>query len=180
MPPTTPDNIPGLVLGKESLLRLLAGQPPLVEELVAPEAQVQPNGIDLTVREVALLGSSGQLGDSEAERRLSQAMPLTFDALGWVDLPPGTYLLTFNEIVNLPQDIMALGRTRSSLLRCGVALHTAVWDAGYSGRSQALLTIYNPYGFRLRHNARVLQLVFFRLTEPTPHPYQGIYQGENK
>ena len=73
---------------------------------------------------------------------------------------------------------MALGRPRSSLLRCGVTVNTAVWDAGYSGRSQSLLVVYNPLGFRLQKDARVVQLVFFRLTGETKG-YQGKYQGEN-
>jgi dUTP pyrophosphatase len=73
---------------------------------------------------------------------------------------------------------MALARPRSSLLRCGVTIETAVWDAGYSGRSQALLVVHNPSGFHLQKNARVLQLVFFRLTGET-EGYQGKYQREN-
>ena len=178
---STPEqlDIPGSVVGKKGLLRLLAGQPPLVEELISVEEQLQPNGIDLTARDVALLSTGGRLGLTDEERSLSQTMPLAFDGQGWMELPPGAYLVTLNEIVNLPKDIIALGRTRSSLLRSGVVLHSAVWDAGYSGRSQSLLTVYNPYGFRLRRNARVLQLVFFRLDEAAAQGYEGIFQGEN-
>ena len=93
-------------------------------------------------------------------------------------LAAGAYQVVFNEIVDLPTDLMALGRPRSSLCRCGVQLHTAVWDAGYSGRSEALLVVYNPAGFRVRRGARVLQLVFVGLDQPT-RPYDGRYQGEN-
>ena len=94
-------------------------------------------------------------------------------------LTPGPYLITFNEIVNIPRRMMALGRPRSSLLRSGVAIHTAVWDAGYSGRSQALLTVHHPGGFRLQRNARIAQLVFFTLTAPDATGYAGRYQQEN-
>ncbi len=73
---------------------------------------------------------------------------------------------------------MALGTARSSLLRCGVSMHTAVWDAGYSGRSQSLMVVHNPLGFRLQKNARIAQLVFLQLTRETTG-YQGVYQGEN-
>jgi len=74
--------------------------------------------------------------------------------------------------------LMALARPRSSLLRCGVVVHSAVWDAGYSGRSQSLMVVHNPAGFRLQQNARVLQLVFLKLSGETAG-YRGIYQGEN-
>ena len=73
---------------------------------------------------------------------------------------------------------MALGRPRSSLLRSGVSLHTAVWDAGYQGRSQSLLTVHHAGGFRLQRDARLAQLVFFRLSSPPSQGYQGRYQGE--
>ena len=105
-------------------------------------------------------------------------MQLEFDQQGWVELQQGEYLVTFNEVVNLPQDLMALGRPRSSLLRSGVSLHTAVWDAGYRGRSQSLLTVHHPAGFRLQRNARMVQLVFFRLAIPPEEGYRGRYMGE--
>jgi dUTP pyrophosphatase len=59
-------------------------------------------------------------------------------------------------------------------------MHNAVWDAGYSGRSQAMLMVYNPLGFRVARNARILQLVFFRLDRPVELGYQGAYQGEGR
>ncbi len=90
----------------------------------------------------------------------------------------GRYVIRLVETVTLPRDVMAFGRPRSSLLRCGVAIHTAVWDAGYSGRSEALLVVYNPAGFRVRRGGRVLQLVFVGLDAPT-RPYDGRFQGEN-
>jgi dUTP pyrophosphatase len=73
---------------------------------------------------------------------------------------------------------MAFGRPRSSLLRCGAAIHTAVWDAGYRGRSEALLVVVAHEGVRLAPGARVLQLVFVRL-EAATRAYSGAYQGEN-
>lgn len=92
---------------------------------------------------------------------------------------PGCYLVTYNEVVNLPKDVMALAMPRSSLLRCGVSVHTAVWDAGYSGRSQSLMAIYNPRGFRLLKDARIIQLVFLRLSHEVAEGYQGMFQREN-
>ena len=91
---------------------------------------------------------------------------------------PGAYVITYNEIVHLPNNVMALARPRSSLLRCGVTVGTAVWDAGYSGRSQSLLVVHNTQGFRLQQNARIVQLVFLHLTGET-EGYQGAYQEEN-
>ncbi len=167
------------ILSREDILKMLGASSPLVENLCDVRQQVQPNGIDLTLKEVALLSSPGSLGSSNEGRVLSGASPLVFDGLGRVDLLPGCYLVTYNEVVNLPKNIMALAMPRSSLLRCGVSIHNAVWDAGYSGRSQSLMVVYNPQGFRLYRNARIVQMVFFFLSREVAQGYQGMFQGEN-
>ena len=166
------------ILSKQDIHRLLQQQPPLIEGYINLEEQVQPNGIDLTLREVALLQSSGKIAVSNSQRLVSDLAPLVFDGLDFIDLIPGVYIITYNEIVHLPKNVMALARPRSSLLRCGVTVDTAVWDAGYSGRSQSLMVVYNPQGFRVQRNARMVQLVFQRLTRET-EGYRGAYQGEN-
>ena len=165
-------------LSREEIGRLINGSDPLISGYVCLGAQLQPNGFDLSVREVAAFVGAGQMGAADADRVLSATEPLTFDDAGWRDLAPGPYLVSFNEVVNLPNDLMALGRPRSSLLRSGVSLHTAVWDAGYRGRSQSLLTVHHPDGFRLQRDARLAQLVFLRLATPPGQGYQGRYQGE--
>ncbi len=166
------------VLSRQDIQRLLQQEPPLIEGYINLEEQVQPNGVDLTLREVSLLQSSGKIAVKDSQRLVSTLAPLVFDGLGFIDLTAGAYIITYNEIVHLPNNVMALARPRSSLLRCGVTVGTAVWDAGYSGRSQSLMVVYNPQGFRLQKNARVVQLVFLQLTGET-EGYQGIYQGEN-
>jgi dUTP pyrophosphatase len=166
------------ILSKPDIHRLLQKKPPLIEGYINLEEQVQPNGFDLTLREIALLQSSGIIAVQNSQRLVPDLAPLVFDGLDFIDLVPGAYIITYNEIVHLPKNIMALGRPRSSLLRCGVTVGTAVWDAGYSGRSQSLMVVYNPQGFRLQRNARVAQLIFFRLSQKT-EGYHGAYQGEN-
>lgn len=106
-------------------------------------------------------------------------MPLDFDADGWLTLEPGIYHILYNEVVDIPKSLMALGRPRSSLARCGVSIVTAVWDAGYNGRSTSMLVVENPAGFRVQKDSRVMQLVFFGMSEATADGYRGRYQGEN-
>jgi len=168
----------GVILSQQDIQGLLQQEPPLIEDYINLEEQVQPNGIDLTLREVALLQSSGKIAVKNSQRIVSGLSPLVFDGLGFIDLTPGAYMVTYNEVVHLPRNVMALALPRSSLLRCGATIHTAVWDAGYSGRSQSLMVVHNPQGFRLQRNARVVQLLFLQLTQET-EGYQGTYQGEN-
>ncbi len=169
-------------LSRDAIAQLIAGVPPLLEGCPDVERQLQPNGFDISVRSVSSYDAGagpGAIGRCDADRTLPAHTELCFDAAGWLELQPGPYLLTFNEVINLPNHLMALARPRSSLLRSGVAIHTGVWDAGYSGRSQALLTVQYPGGFKIQRDARVAQLVFFPLDVAVPQGYAGRYQNEN-
>jgi dUTP pyrophosphatase len=168
------------VLSREQLRHLIErGDRPLIADYVDLEAQLQPNGFDVTLREINRYCGQGQIGERSEDRQLPELAPLAFDAEGWITLEPGPYHIVYNEIVSLPPTLMALGRPRSSLGRSGVTIHTAVWDAGYSGRSTSLLSVLNPMGFRVKRNARVMQLVFAGMAAETAFGYQGRYQGEN-
>jgi dUTP pyrophosphatase len=166
------------VLSRKDIRRLIQQTPSLVEGYIDLEQQLQPNGFDITLRNIAMLQNMGQIATDNAQRQLPDLAPLIFDNQGFMELIPGSYIITYNEIVHIPSNLMALARPRSSLLRCGVSIGTAVWDAGYSGRSQSLMLVYNSNGFRVQQNARVAQLVFMTLTAET-ESYSGKYQNEN-
>ncbi len=167
------------MLSHEELVSLLNNKPPLVEEMIDPKVQIQPNGIELTLSRIEIHEGSGAIAFDNSERKLPAVRSIDFDTEGWVHLAEGSYEIIFNEIVNIPKNLAAIAKPRSSLLRCGVTVETAVWDAGYSGRSESLLVVHNKKGFKIRKNARVLQLLFFRLDEEVRNGYSGIYQKEN-
>jgi dUTP pyrophosphatase len=170
----------GGVLSREQLRQLIvSGDRPLLAEYIDLEGQLQPNGFDVTLREISKYIGQGTIGQKSEDRALPELVPLEFDAHGWITLEPGPYHVLYNEIVSLPESLMALGRPRSSLGRSGVTIHTAVWDAGYTGRSTSLLSVLNPEGFRVQRDARVMQLVFLEMAATTAFGYEGRYQGEN-
>jgi dUTP pyrophosphatase len=166
------------VLSREDIRAALAGTPPLVEDL-DPHAQLQPGGVDLRVERVQRVTSPGLLGAADTVREPAAREDVPTDKDGWWDLHRGAYVITYRERVNIPNDLMALVRPRSTLLRSGVALHGAVWDPGYSGRGEGLLSVQNSRGYRLQRGARIAQLVFFRLTRASAEGYRGRYHGEN-
>jgi dUTP pyrophosphatase len=166
------------VLSRQEIEALLDGVPPLLEQLIDRGEQLQPNGVDLTLEQVSRFQGPGFVGRSNAERVLPQTEDLQFEADGTLYLPPGVFQVRFREIVHLPDWLMAYARPRSSLLRSGVALHTAVWDAGYSGRGVSLMVVYHPAGFRVARGARICQLVFHRLSQATRETYNGAFLHE--
>jgi len=151
----------------------------LVESMIDPETQTQMCGVELTLQKIERFITGGAVAFENKERKLPETELVNFDKMGWIDLTAGAYLVTFNEIVNIPKDVTAMARARSTLLRCGATLETALWDPGYRGRSQSLLVVYNPRGLKLKKNARLMQLVFLRLEKEAEKLYSGKYQGEN-
>jgi deoxycytidine triphosphate deaminase len=147
-----------------------------VAEHVTPttEAQVQPNGVDLTLDAVFEQTSPGAVrrdGKTIGERR-------ELDADGdppAYTLSPGGYVVRYAEEIHIPEDHVGFLYPRSSLLRNSCMVDTAVWDAGYEGRGEGLLEVYREV--TIERGARVAQLVLADADHADT--YDGSYQGEN-
>lgn len=165
-----------MILSKNEIDELLKLDPPLVEDMIDSETQVQVNGCELTLDRIFAFTGQGAIAFDNSERILPECTELAFDDNGWIDLPAGSYKIISKEIVHIPKDVIAIARPRSSLLRCGASVETAVWDSGYEGKSECLLIVFNERGFRLKRGARVIQLLFVGLASET-EGYRGVYQG---
>lgn len=143
-----------------------------------PALQHQPAGFDLTVSSIARFRGAGCLDFTNAQRRLP-----ALDTISWESDPEpvlltcGGYLVTYNEEVSIPADCAGIVLPRSSLMRCGATLHSALWDPGYRGRGQGLMSVFNP--LELHRNARIAQLIMITLETAAEILYSGKYQGEN-
>lgn len=167
------------LLSSTELRKLIQAQPSLIENAVDVETQIQPNGLELTLKEIKTIEGAGAVDFDNSERKLPDTGNLEFESDGWIHLPAGIYKVLFNEIVNIPMNLAAIAKPRSTLIRCGATLETAVWDAGYRGRSESMLVVYNPAGFRLKKDARIMQLLFYTLDTEVEKGYSGMYQNEN-
>jgi len=136
--------------------------------------QIQPAGIDLTVREIERIVEPGEIDFTNKMRRIPKGEKIEFEEK--VELEPGAYRIRYRELVEVPRDCIGILLPRSSLLRMGATIFGALWDPGYRGRGQGLMLVFNPYGIILHRNARVAQLTFIKgkLTEG----YKGTYQNE--
>ena len=95
-------SVAGACLDRESIRRRLNATPPLLEGFPDLEVQLQPNGFDLTLAEIADFADPGVLTADNAGRQLAATVPLPFGADGALRLEPGPYLVTLNETINLP------------------------------------------------------------------------------
>lgn len=108
-----------MILSKNEINELMKLDPPLVEDMIDPDTQIQVNGCELTVDRIfAFAGVSsgagsgnsigaGAIAFENSERVLSECTELTFDDDGWIDLPAGSYKIVSREIVHIPKDAIA-------------------------------------------------------------------------
>lgn len=146
-----------------------------IHHMVDPKVQVQPNGVDLTVRRVFRIRGVGEI--SFDSKKLPEYEELKWDSNGRLKLEPGAYIIEYNEVIEVPRDCIAMVFPRSTILRMGCDLRGALWDSGYVGRSRSLLIVYNP--IVLHKNARIAQLVYFKVVGEVGEVYRGEYQYEN-
>ncbi len=70
------------VLADSEIRRLIEQEPPLVEDYIDLDAQMQANGFELTLRDVAVIQSAGRIAVDNSQRVISDVSPLMFDGLG--------------------------------------------------------------------------------------------------
>ncbi|MCF7873480.1 MAG: deoxyuridine 5'-triphosphate nucleotidohydrolase [Candidatus Omnitrophica bacterium] len=167
------------MLNKKEIRDLIEGKD-LIENYINLEKQLTPNGVDLTVAKLSTFLKAGSLDFSNDERIIPEGEEVVLekknpeDKYGWWSLVPGSYKIKTNEIINLPNNLTALAFSRTSILRMGCFSSHGVWDAGFSGKGEFLLSVQNPAGVKIKENARIAQLVFFRVEKTTE--YKGIHK----
>ena len=116
-------------LDRNSIAELILSSSPLIESYLSLDEQLQPNGFDLSLKEAARMTSGGSMGSGPDQRELSDTEILEFDREGWLHLSPGPYLISFNEIVNLPLDLVV---HEGNPIRLGECRQHRGNDANYS------------------------------------------------
>lgn len=129
---------------------------PLIEPL--DKNNLSPASVDLTL--------SGHLID-EFDNKLD------FEKF---KLNPGQFvLLSTKEIVNLPFNVAAFVKGKSSLARKGVMIECAGFvDPGFSGTITLQVKNLNQnHAILLKAGAKICQVVFFKLDQASYNPYSS-------
>lgn len=155
-------------------------------DLINPFASISltSQGYDISVETIERMDGFGRLTIQNEQKILPKYREASRVSGSLIEerysLTPGMYLVSFVEDVTLPHDVCAFLWSRSTLLRMGASLQTAVWDAGYHGKGSSLLLVSNPDGIIVEKGARIGQMVFHRLGQATEQPYDGQYQGGSR
>ncbi len=140
-----------------------------------PLEELDCAGLKLTLSNVYRIGSSGMIKiNGKKLPKYIEVSPVN----NIFHLKQGAYLVKYSEYIRVPSDAIALAIQRSSLLRMGASLYTAVWDPGYEGRGSGLLAVHNEHGICIEKGAQIAQLVFIRMNKPTKKLYRGSYFRE--
>ncbi|KAJ7653080.1 deoxyuridine 5'-triphosphate nucleotidohydrolase [Mycena polygramma] len=140
----------------------------IVQNLISAQRQVQPCGIDLSLKRVLAWTSAGVVDFDNTFRKTADTIEIPFEGVLELrlHLRPGAYLVEFNETIDVPLDVMGSLYVRSSLFRSG-----ALVSAG------GMLQVVNPHGLTLYKNAKLAQFVFHEMKEKVDG-YSGVYQNK--
>ncbi len=144
-------------------------------ESVDSGQQIQPAGFDVTVsRAYTYPKSVFTIGVSKSEN--SKVEELLPNQEGYYEFGIGAYMLELNEITTIPKDAIGILLPRSTLLRNGIDVRTALFDPGYSGQPKVMLVCHRP--LKLQRFSRIGQLVLLKSDREFSKGYNGQYQGE--
>jgi len=167
-----------MILGVKELLRLVREEK-LVESLDAEELN-KPHGVgfDLRLGKAWRLEGRGFLGVDERETPKGVLVgEYSPNGKSSVVIKPGDYLLTETvEKVNMPLDLAAFMKPRSTLHRSGIITRTAMIDPGYSGALHPALYNAGPAEVEVELGARYVNVGFIQV-KGAGMEYRGQWQG---
>ena len=146
-------------------------RPPITDE------QTQPNGVDLRVEWIwevtgsASLDENSKMNYSAMEKKEAEFSRHPDE---YMLEPHKNYAVDFMERVSVPDGYCAIIYPRSSLLRVGAFVTSALWDTGFEGQLGGFIRPLNKLFIPI--GARIAQVVFHKASF-NGHRYAGRYQG---
>jgi dCTP deaminase len=169
-----------MILSDRNLVKLIKSNRLVIEPL-AKDA-IQQNGIDFSIADELGVGTStsnSEILNSKSSADIKKFFQIAKSEEGhFIFSPLHHYLLTTNENIKMPNDLMGFCGLRSTFARLGFMSPLTIIDAGFEGT----LTIGVFYGghspIRVPIGCRFLHVVFAQLMEEAGIPYQGHYKKQ--
>ncbi len=167
-----------MILGVDKLHELVEKNN-LVENLCERElTNPEGTGFDLRVGEIFTLSGEGYLG--EKERKTCDINSVAKYEEGKITthiIKPGDfYLFKTIEKVNIPDNLIAEFKPRTTLQRMGIFFRSSFGGSGYSGELTFAIANVGPCEVKLELGARVCHVVFHEVNGET-NLYRGQWQG---
>ncbi len=182
-----------MVLGADKIVRMIrdgvrvedhvSGQTaikPLIEHIGQDQIeQIEGTTADLRLGAIFRPVGSGRLmRDSRITPRIDKVMNIEESPDGVYRICGGEYLLFQTiEQVNMPHDLFAYIRPRTTLIRSGIPLETAFISPNYQGRLTVGMKHQGQGEVEIQMGFRILCVAFYPI-DGEAVPYRGVWQGD--
>ncbi len=144
----------------------------------------QMDGIEGTTADLRLgaiyrpVGKARLMRESRITPEIEKLMDIGETPDGVFTIHPGDYLLFQTiEQVNLPADLFAYIRPRTTMIRSGIPLETAFVSPNYQGRLTVGMKHQGVADVEIQMGFRILCIAFFPI-QGNAVPYRGVWQGD--
>jgi dUTP pyrophosphatase len=182
-----------VVLGADKIVRLITSgvdvedpdsgvmvKKPLIEHMLRDQIE----GIEGTTADLRLgviyrpVGSARLMRETRVTPRIEKVMDIEENPDGVYTVSGGEYLLFQTvEQVNLPKDLFAYIRPRTTLIRSGIPLETAFVSPNYQGRLTVGMKHQGANDVEIQMGFRILCIAFYPILGEAV-PYRGVWQGD--
>lgn len=136
---------------------------------------LQQQGIDVRINKLFKLTGMGVVR-AKGKTMLPTSKP--YLDFGYWDLEPGYYEVELIEGIKMPNNAALQFKTRSSLVRNGVIVHSGQFDAGFeTEHAGCFIEVIRPV--RIEKEARIAQAIVFQ-SEPVDNTYEGQFQNDKQ
>jgi deoxycytidine triphosphate deaminase len=153
---------------------------PLVEHLGADQIDgIEGTTVDLRLGAVYKpVGAARLMRDTRVTPEIELLMDISTSPDGVFVVKPGDYLLLQTiEQVNLPENLFAYIRPRTTLIRSGIPLMTAFVSPNYQGKLTVGMKHQGIADVEIQMGFRIMCIAFFPI-DGTAVPYRGVWQGD--
>lgn len=153
---------------------------PLIEHLGTDQVEgIEGTTVDLRLGAVFRpTGKARLMRDTRVTPEIVKLMDCADDPDGILTVRPGDYLLLQTiEQINMPADIFAYIRPRTTMIRSGIPLQTAFVSPNYQGKLTVGMKHQGLVDVEIQMGFRILCIAFFPI-EGNAVPYRGVWQGD--
>lgn len=182
-----------MVLGADRIIRMIReGVPvedhvtgtmknkPLIEHLGTDQISgIEGTTVDLRLGAVYRpVGAARLMRDTRVTPEIELLMDISTSPDGVFRVRPGDYLLLQTiEQVNLPENLFAYIRPRTTLIRSGIPLMTAFISPNYQGKLTVGMKHQGIADVDIQMGFRIMCIAFFPI-DGKAVPYRGVWQGD--
>ena len=153
---------------------------PLVEYIGEDQIEmIEGTTVDLRLGAIYRpVGGARLMRDSRVTPEIEKVLDIEDSPDGIFKISNGEYLLFQTiEQVNMPEDMFAYIRPRTTLIRSGIPLETAFISPNYQGRLTVGMKHQGAGEVEIQMGFRILCIAFFPI-DGKAVPYRGVWQGD--